>query len=62
MKPIADWQNVVKKAWSVRFMAAAAVLTGLEAIVPFFAVPKIFVFVLVSGALVARLIAQRDLR
>jgi hypothetical protein len=57
-----DWKEVLKKAWSVRLMIGAAVLTGLEAVVPFFAVPKIFVFLLVAGALVARIMAQKDLK
>ena len=57
-----NWKEVVKKAWSFRLMLLAAVLTGLEAVVPFFAVPKIFVFLLVAGALVARIVAQKDLK
>ena len=57
-----NWKEVVKKAWSFRLMLLAAVLTGLEAVVPLFAVPKIFVFLLVAGALVARIVAQKDLK
>ena len=57
-----NWKEVVKKAWSFRLMLLAAVLTGLEAVVPFFAAPKIFVFLLVAGALVARIVAQKDLK
>ena len=31
-----NWRTVLKKAWSVRLMALAAVLTGAEAVLPFF--------------------------
>jgi hypothetical protein len=62
IKLVKDWREILKKAWSVRLMIAAALLTGLEAVVPFFAVPKIFVFLLVAGALVARIMAQKDLK
>lgn len=57
-----NWKNILTKAWSVRFLILAALLTGLEAVMPFFAVPKIFVFLLVAAALVARFIAQKDLK
>lgn len=56
-----NWKSVVQKAWSFRLMLLAAVLTGLEAVLPFFAVPKLFVFLIVAGALVARIVAQKDL-
>lgn len=56
-----NWKTVVKKAWSFRLMLLAAILTGLEAVIPFFAVPKILVFLIVAGALVARIVAQKDM-
>lgn len=59
-----NWRTVLKKAWSVRLMALAAVLTGAEAVLPFFAPlePSLWfagaTFVVVCAALVARLVAQ----
>ena len=61
---IRNWRTVLKKAWSVRFMALAAVLTGVEAVLPFFTPlePSLWfavaTFVVVCAALVARLMAQ----
>jgi hypothetical protein len=33
MKLLADWKNIIKKAWSMRLMALAGVLTGGETII-----------------------------
>lgn len=61
-----DWKLIVKKAWSFRLIALAAVLSGLESVLPMFesAFPK-GVFSAASGvvtavALLARVIAQKD--
>ena len=64
MKLIADWKEIVKKAWSFRLMALAAVLSGAEVILPLFmdSIPRglfaVLSFVAVGGGLVARLVAQ----
>ncbi len=61
-----NWKEILRKAWSIRFMIIAAVLSGIEVILPFFneSIPKnVFAalsFVFVSAAFVARLVAQRD--
>lgn len=34
MKLLEDWILILKKAWSVRFMALAMVLNGCEAVLP----------------------------
>lgn len=66
MKLYDNWKEILRKAWSIRFMVLAAVLSGIEVILPFFneSIPKnIFAalsFVCVSAAFVARLVAQRD--
>jgi hypothetical protein len=31
---VRNWRRVLRYAWSVKLMAAAAVLTGLEAVLP----------------------------
>ena len=63
-----DWRNVVRKAWSVRFMVLAFVFTAAEVMLPFFsdAVPQKLFAVLsglaVAGAFVSRLVAQKDMQ
>lgn len=66
MKLNDDWKQILRKAWSIRLMAAAAVLSGIEVALPFFAgdIPQ-GVFATASGvvtaaALVARVVAQKD--
>lgn len=67
MKLIDNWRDVLKKAWSVRLMFLAALLSGVEFVLPFFseALPRgLFAglsFVVVSGAFAARFFAQRGL-
>lgn len=66
MKLYDNWKTIATKAWSVRLMVLAFLLTMAEAILPFFddAFPR-RVFAVLSGlavasAFVARLVAQRD--
>jgi hypothetical protein len=65
MKVLKEWKLLVRKAWSLRFMAIAAVLSGLEAIAPF-AAPwlgqrtfALIMFGVVAAAFVARLLVQK---
>jgi hypothetical protein len=66
MKLANDWKYIIKKAWSIRLMIVAGILSGVEIIVPLFAdnIPRnLFAglsFLAVSGAFVARLVAQKD--
>lgn len=66
MKPIENWRSVLKKAWSIRLMLLAAVLSGIEVILPVFSrsMPEgLFAglsFITVMAAFVARLVAQKD--
>ena len=63
-----DWRDVVRKAWSVKFMVLAFMLTMAEVMLPFFsdAVPPRMFAVLsglaVAGAFVSRLVAQKDMQ
>lgn len=66
MKLYDDWKTILKKAWSIRFMLLAGVLSAIEVILPFFEdhFPR-GVFAAMSGAavcaaFVARLVAQKD--
>jgi len=62
----ANWKEILRKAWSIRFMILAGVLSGVEVILPFFSdeIPRgpfaALSFVAVSAAFVSRLVAQRD--
>ena len=64
MRLDAEWQQIVKKAWSFRLVLLAAVLSGLEIVLPYM-VDKfpngVFImlsFVVTVAALIARVIAQ----
>jgi len=68
LRIIWNWRAVLKKAWSVRLMGLAALLSGLEAALPFLdwipvhkGVMAGLSFLVVAGALVARFVAQRGL-
>lgn len=67
MKLYPNWRDILRRAWSMRLMAAAFALTAVEVALPFFAgeLPRgLFAAlsgVAVGGAFVARLIAQRGL-
>lgn len=62
-----DWREVVRKAWSVKFMVLAFLLTMAEVMLPFFSnevPPRMFAVLsglAVAGAFVARLVAQKDI-
>lgn len=62
-----NWLAVLKKAWSLRLMVLAGILSGVEVVLPFFseALPRglfaVLSFLTVAGAFVARLIAQKGL-
>ena len=64
MMLIEEWRTVLKRAWSVRLMIIAALLSGVEIILPMFSdiVPRgLFAalsFAATVGASVARFVAQ----
>ena len=66
MKLYDNWRSIVRKAWSIRLMVVAAVLSGVEVVLPFLqdwfprGVFAAFSFAAVAGAFVARLVAQKD--
>ena len=67
MKLIDNWRDVIRKAWSLRLMVLAALLSGVEFVLPLFseALPRglfaVLSFLSVAGAFVARLVAQKEL-
>lgn len=66
MSLVPNWRAVLMYAWSVRLLALAGILTGLEAILPL--VPDLLdvsqgtlaaaTFLIVMSALIARFVAQ----
>lgn len=64
MKFIADWKHKAMKLWSIRLGLVAALLSGVEVILPLFvdAIPRgafaIASFVTTAAAMVARLVSQ----
>lgn len=64
----ADWKRILRKAWSIRLMLLAGLLSAVEVALPFFsdAMPRGVFAALsglsVGGAFVARLVAQKDMK
>ena len=62
-----NWKEIARRAWSVRFLVLAGVLSGLEVILPFFSedIPRnlfaVLSFFAVAAAFVARLVVQKGL-
>jgi hypothetical protein len=66
MKLYTNWKEIVRKAWSIKFIILAGVLSASEVILPLFfdyfdrGTFAILSFIAVSGAFISRLIAQKD--
>lgn len=63
-----EWRRILRRAWSMRFGAVAAVFSVAEVVVPLYqdAMPR-GVFAAVSGlavvgGMIARVISQKDLK
>jgi len=69
MRLIPNWRDVLRRAWSIRFVVIAGVLQGVEVALPLIdqvvAIPAgLFAFlslVAVAAAFVARILAQSNL-
>jgi hypothetical protein len=63
-----DWKDILKKAWSIRLMILAGLLSGVEVVLPLFMhdLPRGLFAVLsmmtISAAFITRLMAQRNMR
>lgn len=55
-----DWRRILRHAWSVRWIALAAVLTGVEVVLPLFsdAVPRNLFAALSFGATASAMLAR----
>lgn len=69
LRLLPDWKRVLRKAWSIRLIGVAALLTGAEAVLSAFGTDWIpvpvwgrmaLIFVVMMGAFVFRLVAQND--
>lgn len=62
-----DWKLILKKAWSIRLMLLAGILTGCEAVLPLYqeTIPRgLFAglsMIAIVGGFIARLLAQKDM-
>ena len=62
-----NWREIARRAWSIRLLVLAGILSGLEVILPFFSedIPRnlfaMLSFIAVAAAFVARLVAQKGL-
>jgi hypothetical protein len=67
MKLLDDWKHILKKAWSVRLILAAGLLSGVELILPYFsdAIPRgVFAglsIVVSMAAMYARVAVQKGM-
>jgi hypothetical protein len=67
MKLYNNWKDIVKKAWSVKFILLAGLLSATEVILPLFfdyfdrGTFAILSFIAVSGAFISRIVAQKDI-
>ena len=61
-----NWKQIIRKAWSIRFMTMAAILSACEVVLPLYedTIPKnLFAslsFFFVTAAFISRIVAQRD--
>lgn len=68
MRLIEDWRHVLKHAWSIRFIVLAALLSGVEIVLPMFndALPRgvfaVLTLLVTVAAAVARLVPQPKMR
>lgn len=68
MRLLSDWKRVIRKAWSMRLMALAVVLTAVETALPFFSdtIPRgIFAALsglVIVGGMASRILVQKDLQ
>lgn len=69
MRPVTNWRAVLRYAWSVRLIAIAGVLSGIEVALPvvdqFIDIPRGWFAaasgVVVCSAFIARIVAQKGI-
>lgn len=67
MKLYSNWKDIVRKAWSIKFILLAGILSATEVILPLFfdyfdrGTFAVLSFIAVSGAFISRIVAQKDM-
>lgn len=67
MKLYSNWKDIVKKAWSIKFIILAGILSASEVVLPLYfdlfdrGTFAALTFVSVTAAFIARIIAQKDI-
>lgn len=67
MELLDDWKKILKKAWSIRLIVLAGLLSGCEIILPMYSesIPRglfaILTMIVAIGAMVARVTVQKKL-
>lgn len=74
MKLLSNWRRVLRRAWSMRLMLLAGLLTGCEAVITAVGVENVpmlrdvpasaralLILLVIGGAFVARLVAQKEM-
>lgn len=68
VKLLPNWRDILRRAWSLRLMACAGLLSGFEVALPFFndLMPRglfaMLSMLVVGGAFIARLVAQKGIK
>lgn len=68
MMLVPNWKRILKKAWSIRLMLLAGLLSGCEVILPLYseAIPRnVFAglsMLAIAGGFIARIVAQKEMR
>jgi hypothetical protein len=68
MKLYANWKEIVRKAWSIKFIILAGLLSATEVVLPLFfdyfdrGTFAALSFIAVSAAFISRLIAQKGIQ
>lgn len=68
MKILNDWKLILQKAWSIRLMLMAGILSGIEVVLPLFidtfprGVFAVLSILFTGAAFVARIMAQKVFR
>jgi hypothetical protein len=68
MKLNGNWKDIVKKAWSIKFIVLAGLLSAFEVILPLYfdlfdrGTFASLSFIAVSAAFIARIVAQKDIK
>lgn len=67
MKLYSNWKDIVKRAWSIKFIVLAGILSAFEVVLPLYfdlfdrGTFAALSFISVAAAFIARIVAQKDI-